>query len=280
MKVQERCGAFYRVHFQAVSTCENLLTGSIMQDSLVSYPEWIVLIQMNLLHLIKSMWLSWRSTKQNWRHKRVNWIFFFFFFLFLLKISCININRVWNVFKCVLLMSDMILDSFPVAHEWITWILLFYLVLLSLWGDDQCWQYCHPLAVCFTLFFLCLPFQFQTLRLLTCPIAKSIMRPHSAGGCLRTTYLLITMCLNTAGGCKLKEKWLQDKKGGLCGCHKWLIGMWSKSELFDYDLLFFFFPQGWGPWPVPVPGGWWGQWRLEGYRQGLRAQHCGVWPGT
>lgn len=58
MKVQERWrqwGAFYKVHFQAVSPCENLLPGSIMQDSVVRCPEWIVLIQMNMLHLIKSM---------------------------------------------------------------------------------------------------------------------------------------------------------------------------------------------------------------------------------
>lgn len=102
------------------------------------------------------------------------------------------------------------------------------------------------------LFFLCLRSQFQTLPLLTCPIAKSITRPRSAGGCLRTTYLLITMCLNTAGGCKLKDKWLQDKKGGLCRCRRWLIDMWSKSELFDYNLLFFFSP-GLGALASPRP---------------------------
>lgn len=54
-------GAFYRVHFLAVSSlCENRLTGTIMQDSLVHCRKWIVLFPANLifatltlLHLLK-----------------------------------------------------------------------------------------------------------------------------------------------------------------------------------------------------------------------------------
>lgn len=42
-------GVLYKVHFLAVSLCKNLLTGSIMQGSLVHCPEWIVLILTNLI---------------------------------------------------------------------------------------------------------------------------------------------------------------------------------------------------------------------------------------
>lgn len=64
------------------------------------------------------------------------------------------------------------------------------------------WWTFHQLFCCC----LFLDLQFQTLLLLTCPTAKSITRPPSAGDCLRTTCLLTTTCLNTAGECKCKTK--------------------------------------------------------------------------
>lgn len=63
--VVEVVGPLYKVHFLAGSLCENLLTGSIMQDSLIHCPEWRVLILTNLifatltlLHLLKPKLLS------------------------------------------------------------------------------------------------------------------------------------------------------------------------------------------------------------------------------
>lgn len=39
----------YKVHFLAASLYKNLLTGAIIQDSLVHCPEWVVLILANLI---------------------------------------------------------------------------------------------------------------------------------------------------------------------------------------------------------------------------------------
>lgn len=67
--------------------------------------------------------------------------------------------------------------------------------------------------------FLCsfiAPLQYQTLLWSTYPTAKSITRPQSAGGCLTTTYLLITTCSNTAGGCKHPKKSRQENSRRRC----------------------------------------------------------------
>lgn len=55
--------------------------------------------------------------------------------------------------------------------------------------------------------------------------------------------------------------------------HRQAIGIWTNLY---HNIVFL---QTRRPEPVPIPGGRWRQRGLEGYRQGLRSQHCGVWPG-
>lgn len=47
MGERRRCS--FRVHFQAVGSTENLLTGSIMQDALVQCPGWRFPVLTNLI---------------------------------------------------------------------------------------------------------------------------------------------------------------------------------------------------------------------------------------